>query len=361
MLFCISSSRYHPIIKKIIEEKDQICIGNEVGDGIDLKKFVKENITYFEQVDIFLIDTGALKNTDEEVMQSIESLRIMDYDIRFIILAPYKKEGDEFLRECFYAGIYDIIITDEYLEMSQQLAECLGSGMRYKDALRFRDAVEEKQKQEGQAPQKILIGISGAAPRMGSTHNSIIIANYLRKHNQMVAVLEMNGTKAFEKISKSQKAKIFEEGYFSVGGVDYYPSCGRERVTAVSGKLYNFILLDFGNYNQADKILFNQCDIRILYTGTKPWELDFLDNLFREQDEDVLKQYHFCFLGTTSHKLQENIAYHMEPLENIWFPEYKEDPFSSDQFSEGQHIFKGYLKANTKTDEKKKRKLFGRR
>lgn len=348
------------MVSKILNETDQICVGNQTGEEIYLKKYVKENITSFEQIEIFIIDLCALKDTDNEVMQSIESLRIMDYKTRFIILAPYKKEGDSFLKECFYAGIYDLIVTDEYLEMSQQLTTCICIGMRYKDALRFRDAAVEEIKSESVAVQKILVGICGAGVRMGSTHNSIVLANFLRKHNQMVAIMEMNESNVFEKICEAQRAKIFDEGYFSINGVDYYPECDRKRVTAVSGKLYNFILLDFGNYNQSDKVLFNQCNIRVVFCGTKPWELDQLAPIFEEQDEDVLKKYHFCFLGTTSRKLQKEISEQMNPLDNIWFPEYTEDPFQSDGFTEGQQIFGDYLN-NVTVAKKKKTRIFGRK
>ena len=119
---------------------------------------------------------------------------------------------------------------------------------------------------------------------MGSTHNSIVLANFLRENNQMVAIMEMNTTNAFQKACEAQKAKIFEEGYFTLQGVDYYPKCDRERVTAVSGKLYNFVILDFGNYEECDKVMFNKCDVRFVFSGTKPWELDNLEVIFHEQE-----------------------------------------------------------------------------
>lgn len=345
MVYYISTSKYAPMIQKVLTETGQVCVGNQVGEEIYLKKYVKENILSFEQIDIFLIDICALRDMDEEVMQSIESLRIMDYKIRFILLAPNKKEGDKFLRECFYAGIYDLVVTDEYLEMSRQLTLCITEGMRYKDALRFRDAVEEEEKPKTMAVQKILIGVAGSGPRMGSTHNSIVLANFLRQHHQMTAVLEMNKSQAFEKIQASQKAKLFEEGYFSLNGVDYYPSSDRERVTAAAGRLYNFLVLDFGSYEAADKVLFNTCDVRLVFTGSKPWEFDELEKVFQEQDEDVLARYHFCFLGTTNMQLRKEIIKQMKPLPNVWFPEYTEDPFESSVFPEGEEILKEYLKA----------------
>lgn len=355
MVYYFCSPKYQPIFNKILEETDQVCVGQEVGEDLFLKKSIKEKISSFEQVDILLVDMTALADTDEEIMQSIESLRILDYHTRCIILAPHKKEGDKFLKECFYAGIYDLITTDEYLQISEQLTLCLTNGMRYKDALRYRDAAEEEPAQETMAVQKILVGVAAAGPRMGSTHNSIVLANFLRENNQMVAVMEMNQKKAFQTFCEAQKAKIFSEGYFTLKGVDFYPECDRERVTAVAGKLYNFIILDFGDYGSADRIFFNKCDVRLVFCGTKPWEMNHLETVYCNQDEDVLQKYHFCFLGTTSNKLQKEIMEHMQPLENIWFPEYSENPFECSRFPEGQQIFMDYLKnSNVKATSKKK-------
>lgn len=356
MVFVISSEKYLPMISKILTETDQVCAGKEIGEQQFFKKFVKENIAAFEQIEILILDLTALADTDEEIIQGIESLRIVDYGTRFILLDPYRREGDKLLKECFYAGIYDIIVTDEYMEMSRQLTQCICQGMRYKDALRFRDASSAKKApQKDTAVQKIIVGVAGCGPRSGSTHNSIVIANFLRSQNHMTAVMEMNPTKAFQAFCEAHKAKLFNEGYFSLNGVDYYPECDEQRVTAVSGKLYNFILLDFGDYGQSDKVLFNRCDIRIVFTGTKPWELGKLEEIFAEQEEDVLKKYHFCFLGTTSGKLQKEITEHMQPLENIWFPEYSEDPFNTEHFPEGKVIFSSYLsplpKGKTKNEK----------
>lgn len=345
MVYTICSPKYQPMITKILTETDEVCGNKEVGEDIYLKKMIKENISTFDGVEILIVDMTALADTDQEVLQAFESLRIIDYEIRIILIAPYKKEGDKFLRECFYAGIYDLITTDEYLELSEQLRKCIVDGMKYKDALRYRDAAEQEDSSENNpALQKIIVGVVGAAPRMGSTHMSIVIANYLRSRQQMTAILEMNGSGNFEEICNSKSAKVFDDGYFTLSGVDFYPGCDRERLTAISGKLYNFIVLDFGAYGNCDKVLFNKSDIRIIFCGVKSWELPVLEQVFRDQDEDVLQKYHFGFLCTTSGKLQKEIIESMEPLENVWFPEYSENPFAA-EFPEGSGIFAAYLPA----------------
>lgn len=357
MTYFISSPKYQPMIQKILTETDQVCEGKQVGEGIFLKKFIKENLPMFESIELFIIDFTALADTDEELMQAIESLRIMDYRTRCILLAPYRKEGDKLLREFFYAGIYDIVISDEYLEMAEQLTYCIKSGMKYKDAVRYRDAKELEEQSGTAAVQKVLVGVAGAGDRAGCTHQSIVTARFLRDQRQMVALLELNPKDAFQAICETNRAKLFEDGYFTAAGIDYYPRCDKNRLTAIAGKLYNFIVIDFGAYDTADKILFNQCDVRMICAGVKPWELPGLEKIFQEQEEDVLKKYHFCFLCTSSAKLQKEILEHMEPLQNVWFPEYSEDPFQCSRFPEGKHIFADYLKTPEKeTAQRKKQK-----
>lgn len=49
----------------------------------------------------------------------------------------------------------------------------------------------------------------------------------------------------------------------------------------------------------------------------------------------------------------------MEPLENIYFPEYNEDPLACDHFPEGFEILRDYLEPVKK--EKKKKSFFGKK
>lgn len=216
---------------------------------------MKDKLASIASIDIIIVDFTALADTDAEIMEAVESIRIMDYKVRFIFVMPYKAEGDPFLKECFYAGIYDLIISDQYLEISEQLAVCVTEGMRYKDALKYRDAAINDQPKEAAISRKTMIGIAGAGIRSGATHNSIVLGNFLRANNQMTAVLEYAQRPALQSVCEATGASFYNEGYFSLKGVDYYPECDRERLTAVAGRLYDYIIMDFGNYADADQIL----------------------------------------------------------------------------------------------------------
>lgn len=261
MVFYFASPKYNPLINKVLTETDQVIAESIVGNDLFLKKTMKDKLASIASIDIIIVDFTALADTDAEIMEAVESIRIMDYKVRFIFVMPYKAEGDPFLKECFYAGIYDLIISDQYLEISEQLAVCVTDGMRYKDALKYRDAAINDQPKEAAISRKTMIGIAGAGIRSGATHNSIVLGNFLRANNQMTAVLEYAQRPALQSVCEATGASFYNEGYFSLKGVDYYPECDRERLTAVAGRLYDYIIMDFGNYADADQILFNKCDV----------------------------------------------------------------------------------------------------
>ena len=173
---------------------------------------------------------------------------------------------------------------------------------------------------------KIIVGIAGAGRRTGCTHTGIVIANFLRDRKQPVAFLEMDGKGTFETIRTAYRTENFEDG-FTLNGVDFFPQSSGEKLKELSGRSYNFYLLDFGDYALADQELFQKCN--------------------------------FCFFGAgaaDSRKLKKEISGQMEPLKNLWFPEYVDDPFSCATLPEGAEIFDGYLEGTT---GKKKRKKFG--
>lgn len=360
MIFYFSSQTYQSMIAKTISETEQICAGGEVGEELYFLKYVKEHIGLFQNIDILIVDLTALADLDQEIISALESIRIMDYKTRFIILAPHRREGDPLLKTCFYMGIYDLIATDDFLMIHELMTECILTGRRYKDALPFRDAreVKEEEKTQSKAIQKVLIGLAGAGERCGCTHNSIVFANFLRQKGYMVAVAEMNPSGAFRQICEVQGAKMFAENYFSLRGVDFYPDVNQEKLLSITGKLYNFILLDFGNFFSADQLLFQKSDVKLIMAGAKPWETEPLTNIFQKIEEAVLKTYHFCFLFASGEKeWQNDLIESMAPLENIYFPEYTENPFESYSFTEGHAILKDFLPYIQK---QKRKGFFGR-
>lgn len=360
MIYYFTSNTYQQVISRAVKETDQILLGSICSQDIFLLKYVKEHIVELENAERILIDLSALKDMDDEIIQALDMLRIMNYEARIIILASNRREGDSLLTKCFQMSIYDIIDSDDFLEIQEELIHCIDRGKQYKDAVRFKESQLEKviiKNEIKQAVNKVMVGIAGSERRIGVTHNSVVLANYLRKRGFMAAIVELNDTGALEKIRNSFGEKLIDDSYFSIGGVDFYPDADTDRLGIILGKSYNFILVDFGDYNSCDKVTFHKANTNIIIAGAKPWEVDNVNGVFELcPSKDTLMQYHFCF-NFTQENNREDIKDGMGELKKIYFLEYHADPFNSYEFSDAEKILEEYMPIIIK-DEKEKRGLF---
>lgn len=346
MVFYVASNTYKEIISRTIVETEEILVGAECGDEIFLLKYVKENISQLSNLDTFIVDISCCQDMDDEIIQALESLRIMSDETKIIILAPNRSEGDDLLTKCFQMSIYNIICSDDFLEIKEQLEYCIQTGMQYKDAIRFKDIKSQDKiivkKEVKQVVSKVMIGIAGSSERIGVTHNTVVLANYLRTRGYMIAVAEYNDTNAYQSIRESFDAKYLDNSYFTIAGVDYYPEVNTDRIGSILGKSYNFILIDFGSFESCDRVTFNKSDIRIIIAGSKPWEVNRVNTIFELTAKDTLMQYHFCF-NFTAQKDQKDIRESMGELSSVHFLKYTEDPFENHDFTDADKILTQYM------------------
>lgn len=350
MIFYIASNTYQQQVARAIKETEEILVGCECGEELHLYKYIKKNITTFSNVDILVIDISNVVDTEEELIQGFEMLRIMNHAMRLILLAPNRYEGDDLLTKCFQMSIYDIIESDDFVNIKEELLESITVGKQYKDALRFKDTgATEKvivKNEIKQTVNKVMIGVVGSEKRIGVTHNCIVMANYLRSRGFMVAIAECNQSGAFQTIRESFSETFFDESYFTMNGVDYYEKITSESLGSILGKSYNFIIIDFGDFVEADRITFNKSDVRIIVTGSKPWEIESVFNVFQLSSEETLKGYHYCFNFTVKEK-QKDIIEGMDFLSNIHFLNYNADPFVSKDYTDIETILENYMPIKT--------------
>lgn len=355
MIFYITSNTYQQIISKSIQEANEILVGGECSNEFFLLKYLKENIKNFSETDKIIVDITALQDSDSEIVQAFEMLRIMASDLQIIVLATDRYEGDELLTKFFQMSIYDIIVSNDFLEIAEELVICLKEGKRYKDALRFKDykpldkliAKNEIKKEAN----KVLVGIAGTEHRIGVTHNSIVLANYLRARGYIVAVVNFNDNTHYKSIAESYDESISKKEYFTIKGVDYYFNSNCDNIGKILGKTYNFIVVDFGTYQDCDRMIFNTSDIRIVIAGSKPWELEHVNALFDSAEEEELVRYQYCF-NFVKKENRNTIQEGMERLGQVHFLNYTEDPFESSDFADAEIIFNEYLPNKIEVKEK---------
>ena len=350
MIIFFSGTTFQQVINEVIEKTGQIMFPPEISNELDFLKEMRQNITRYENVDIMILDESVCRNTDEELLTALEMLRTMYNDMKIILFAPYRQEGDDFLTKCFQMGILNIVNTDDFLKIREELEYCIVIGKTYREAARYKESKKERvvvRHEIKRSVNKRMIGIAGVEGNIGVTHNAIVLANFFRKQGYMVALVEMNGGSAFEEIRGAFDEKTFQDGYFTLGGVDFYAGWDVAKLPGVMEHSYNVILLDFGVYRECDRTAFERCEDKLIISGSKPWELEAANEVFELASQDALFKYIFCFNFTPQSDydaIKEGMGGNGGPgIENVHFLSYTVNPFTSFEFADAEDIFSDIL------------------
>lgn len=348
MIFYIASPTYKEVISSVIQENDNLLLGGcEEGEDILLYSYIKSNnATVFSSIDCIIIDLNACADIDEKIIEALEMLRMTNDDIRIVILATMRHPGDALLTQCFQMAIYDIICADDFLEIREELKYCLTKGKQYKDALEFKTASKEQvvvKTEVKKTVNKVMIGFAGCQRRIGTTHNVLVLANWLRKRGYMVALAELNAHGAFQEIAENMELHMADDGSFTYNGVDFYPEVDEGKLATILGKAYNFILTDFGSFIECDKVTFNKSDIRIIIAGAKAWEMPSMKEFFTTVGKlETLQGYHYCF-NLTPEAWRADCKEGMGELNQVYFLEYTENPYVAFEFASAEKILQEYM------------------
>lgn len=98
----------------------------------------------------------------------------------------------------------------------------------------------------------VTIAVMGIEASSGSTHTAILIANYLERKGNKVALIEANSSNDFAKIANAYDGVMGlqnDEQYFTIQEVDYYKSNYRYDVAELLELEYDYIILDLGSHN----------------------------------------------------------------------------------------------------------------
>ena len=211
---------------------------------------------------------------------------------------------------------------------------------------------------------KILVGITGSQARIGCTHLGIVIANYLRRKGYMVALLEyvseqQSERKVFDEIQEAYQESLIDDRYFALNGIDYYARVSNEELQQLlSVKFYNFIIVDFGLYQNCDKLMYSKCDIRLLVSGAKPWETAHIGRVFKDTEQAALQQMSFVF-NFVADSDREDIRREMSGLDKVYFLPLSDNPFSASDIGDMENIFAFYERQTTAETQRKKRSVMG--
>lgn len=357
MLYYFASNVNQNIISEAIGETDQVVVGSECNHELCLLQYIKDNYAAFSSVDKVIIDVAGVKDTDESILEALDMLRICNDQTQIIVIASNRVAGDELLSKCFGMSIYDIITTDDFNELKDEIILSINNARQYKDSIRYRDVIDQAAKDEiKKEVSHITIGLAGAMPRIGVTHHSIVLANQLKKKGFRIALLEINRVNAFSNIAESFDLQI-KGDHFIKEGIAYYPKADADTLLHVKTKAFNFILIDFGQYIECDFDLFQHCDFKLIFSGVKAWEDAFIQPVFDcgiKAGAD-LSEYNYYF-NFVDEAVKTEVKNGMGELEKVYFCDYTANPFNSYNLPGAEDILNEYMPVQIESGKGKKGK-----
>ncbi len=144
MLSYIASNSTANLINTICKE-DSITILNQEVEEIDFLKYIKQTKVNFNLIKYLIIDLSQLKNTDDEVINSIKYFKEMYVNTRIIIIAKGYDDQNVILTNLYENSIYNIINALDEIQVKEEIRKCLSqNGLQEKDARRFKKIEIEK-------------------------------------------------------------------------------------------------------------------------------------------------------------------------------------------------------------------------
>lgn len=361
MVAYISSVKYNSIISSVVKEKDEIIAHNLINDHVNLYKYIQANVTLFSGYDYFIVDISAVDDVDDDIIKALEMYRTFNELTRIIIVSPNRRAGNELLAKIFSLGINNIAASFDQLELREELTKCMSeTGKSFKEAIIFKDvsnALNSELKEIKKIVEKVTIGFASCQNRIGCTHNAILMALALRKKGYIVAIAEMCcKSLAFNKIRNSFNKQL-QNNFFSIDGLDFYPDANKHTLVEIKQKAYNFIIIDFGNYSDFETEDYFKCHEKVMVTGSKPWEIEYLSEFLSIYDDETLSSINYIFNFTpeiNQKEIKRNLKLHNGEKLKAYFQDYTPDLFNTFTFKELDKILKDYL-----TEKKQKKGIFG--
>lgn len=177
------------------------------------------------------------------------------------------------------------------------------------------------------------IAVAGAGKRIGTTTQALQMLLFLRAHNRKAALIEMHENPCLSSYAQVYSDAVLEKDSCIINGSRLYFS---KKALPTIQKEFDFLVLDYGAYQNCAVQELEDSDASIIVCGIKPWEAEEINYTFRENNE----KYHYLFSFVPQND-QENVTAQMEEFsQRTFFAPYSPDMF---QYNGNDELYKALL------------------
>ena len=143
------------------------------------------SLNNFNQV---IIDITSISDTENQIIDTIVTLRTMYRDLRITIMAIGYMEGNTLLSKLFSEAVYNFVTAKDYLTQKEEITKCITVGNNYSDSIKFRfndnkEIPKNKviiKKEYTKRNDNVTIGIVGTQTHIGVTTQALLICKFLK-------------------------------------------------------------------------------------------------------------------------------------------------------------------------------------
>lgn len=274
MLLYLSSNQNIGIFDFLTKEKGLII--KKLTGEFYLKKFVIHDMRSLSHYSYVAVDLKAAKDNENEFIEALVAIKTM-YDSRIIIFAEGLKIEDNLMRKLLAEKIYNIVTAATVSETKDQILKCISEEGRTIEDYRSADVGGENLDNLTRHIFKrkdIKIAVVGVSNRVGTTTTAFNLTNYLHGIGAKVSYTEANNNEHLKDIAAYYEFTMVSDKCIKYKGIGYY-------LDKQFPNDYNFNIFDLGILNFSSLSIFKACDVRILCSGSKPYELPCLNKALK--------------------------------------------------------------------------------
>lgn len=168
-----------------------------------------------------------------------------------------------------------------------------------------------------------IIGIMGVEEGVGSTHTSIMFANYVGRKVKKIALVEWGRQEAFEKIEKVYEGRGFREydEKFKINKVEYFKNYSESGFAGFRRENYDVVVVDFGKQSGKKIKAITEVDKIFIVGRSNEWRIHEIIE-FNETYEEIPCTYVVPFAESMEMKLLKK-----QTGKEVFSVYHQKDPF----------------------------------
>jgi hypothetical protein len=182
-------------------------------------------------------------------------------------LLKERVKEEPLIKDLIDEKIYNIVTATNIAGIKDQILKCISDeGMTYEEFFIRDSNILEVVSQYIFKQKDIKIAVAGVSRKVGTTTTAFNLTNYLNSIGARVSYTEANYNDHLKDIAEYYEFIKDDEKSFKYKGIEYYTD-------KQFPNEYNFNVFDLGLLNTSTISIFKTCEVRILCSTAKPYEL----------------------------------------------------------------------------------------